>query len=158
MLSRQEALRRLTAPGQPFELTEITALGRQVRVFRHAPATLRDLYATTRSERPFLVYEDERLTFEEVWRGSCALAHALRDRLGVSPGARIAIAMRNYPEWMIAFNAVTSIGAIAVCMNALWQPAEMDYGLRHAGVSVLIADQERFERYQAITPSRRPRR
>ena len=153
MITRQEALARLTAPGEPFELTLIEAAGRQVRVFCNAPATLRDLYATTRSDRPFLVYEDERLTFEQVWRRSCTLAHALRRRFAVSPGDRVAIAMRNYPEWIIAFNAVTSIGAIAVCMNALWTPAEMAYGLSHAGVTLMIGDPERLERYQAITPA-----
>ena len=58
--------------------------------------------------------------------------------------------MRNYPEWVIAFQAITSIGAIAVCMNALWQTEEMEYGLSHAGVKVLLADQERIDRVLSI--------
>ena len=54
--------------------------------------------------------------------------------------------MRNYPEWILAFTAITSIGAIAVAMNALWQPDEMAYGLADCGAQVLLADQERLDR------------
>jgi long-chain acyl-CoA synthetase len=152
VLTRDEALRRLTAEGEPFELIGIEAMGRKVRAFRNAPPTLKDLYATTRSDLPFLVYESERLTFEQVWRKSCTLAEALVSEFGVRSGDRVAISMRNYPEWVIAFNAVTSVGAVAVCMNALWQPAEMEYGLSNSGASVLIGDQERLDRFLAIDP------
>ena len=58
--------------------------------------------------------------------------------------------MRNYPEWVMAFNAVTSIGAIAVAMNALWLTGEMEYGLDNSGTSVLFADQERVDRVLPI--------
>jgi long-chain acyl-CoA synthetase len=47
---------------------------------------------------------------------------------------------------MIVFSAVTSIGAIAVAMNALWQPEEMAYGLDDCGAKVLFVDQERLAR------------
>jgi acyl-CoA synthetase (AMP-forming)/AMP-acid ligase II len=69
-------------------------MGRRVRAFRNAPPTLKDLYATTRSDLPFLVSEAERLTFDQVWRKSCTLAGALVDSFGVLPGDRVAISMR----------------------------------------------------------------
>ncbi|MEZ5937963.1 MAG: class I adenylate-forming enzyme family protein [Hyphomonadaceae bacterium] len=146
MTTRAEALARLTAAGEPYELVEIEAIGRRVKAFANAPPTLRELYATTRSDQTFLVYEGERLTFEETWVRACTLAHALVEDFGVRKGDRVAIAMRNYPEWVIAFMAATSIGAIAVAVNALWQPDELDYGLSHSGSKVLIADRERIGR------------
>jgi long-chain acyl-CoA synthetase len=145
---REEALLRLTAPGQPYELMDVIAHDRIVRAFANAPPTLKQLYASARSEKTFIVYESERLTFEETWQRACTLACALVEECGVEPGDRIAIAMRNYPEWMIAFMAVTSIGAIAVGLNAHWTPAEIEYGLLDSAPWVLICDQERFDRYQ----------
>jgi len=145
-MTRDEALKALGASGEPFELQQITALGRSVRAFVNAPPTLRHLFADNRSDKPFLVYEDEHLTYEQVWQQSCALAHALVQDYDVQVGDRVAISMRNYPEWVIAFTAATSIGAIAVAMNALWQPHEMEYGLKDSAPKVLFADQERLER------------
>ncbi len=131
------------------EIVETTALGRHIRVFKNAPATLRDIYEATRSDATFLVYEDERLTYEQVWQKSCAIAAALVEDFGVQKGDRVAISMRNYPEWIIAFQAATAIGAIAVAMNALWQPHEMEFGLINCGANVLFADQERLDRLAA---------
>jgi long-chain acyl-CoA synthetase len=144
---REEARQKLTSPGQPYEIVELEVFGKQVRAFKNAPRTLHDLYAAARSDKPFLVYESERLTFEETWIRACILAHALVEDFGVQPGDRIAIAMRNYPEWAIAFMAATSIGAIAVGMNAHWTPVEMEYALTDSMPWVLIADQERLDRY-----------
>ena len=69
---------------------------------------------------PFLVYEDERLTFDEHYRRCAAFAHALAERYGVGKGDRVAIAMRNFPEWSVAFWAAAALGAIVVPLNAWW--------------------------------------
>ena len=58
--------------------------------------------------------------------------------------------MRNYPEWVIAFNAITSIGCVAVSMNSLWQSEEMAFALNDSGSKVLIADEESVARYLEI--------
>jgi len=145
-VDRDEAIALLTAPGAPYELEEVELYGRTCRAFKHAPRTLRDLFEQSRSELPFIVYEDERLTFEETWDRACRIARLLVDEYGVGKGDRVAIAMRNYPEWILAFMATTSIGGIAVAMNAHWQPDEMAYGLQDSGARVLFADDERLER------------
>jgi long-chain acyl-CoA synthetase len=62
---------------------------------------------------------------------------------GVRRGDRVAISMRNYPEWMLAFCAATSVGAVAVAMNSLWTAEEMAYGIEDSGARVLFADRER---------------
>ena len=145
--TRQQALATLTAPGQPYELQTREVNGRALRLFVNAPASLRQLFEDTASDQPFLVYQDERLSFAQTRQRAAALASVLVTRYGVGHGDRVAISMRNYPEWVIAFTAATSIGAVAVAMNAWWQPDEMAYGLRDSGARVLIADQERLDRF-----------
>ena len=71
-------------------------------------------------DKDFLVYEDERITFAEHFRTVATLAHALVDRFGITKGDRVAIAMRNLPEWVIAFWASISVGAVVVPLNAWW--------------------------------------
>ena len=145
-MDRSAALAALTAPGEPYELEDVELYGRTCRAFRHAPPTLRDLFDESRSDLPFLVYDDERLSFEKAWGDACRLGALLVEQYGVRHGDRVAISMRNYPEWIIAFMAVTSVGGVAVAMNSLWQPNELAYGLENSGSKVLLADEERLER------------
>ena len=152
-MKRSVALATLTAPGEPYELEEIELYGHRCRAFRRAPPTLRDMFEATRSDLPFIVYGDERWTFEEAWQEASALGAWLVEQHGVRPGDRVAISMRNYPEWMIGFAAATSVGAIAVAMNALWTEKELAYGLEDSGACVLLADQERVERFAACAAS-----
>jgi long-chain acyl-CoA synthetase len=151
-LTRNEAIAVLTGPGQPHELEAVMVRGQSVRAFKNAPASLRALYAQNLTDKLFLVYENERWTFAEAWRASARVADVLVNEFGVTKGDRVAVAMRNYPEWILSFMAVTSIGAICVAMNALWQVDEMDYGLRDSGAKVLIADQERLDRLARCAP------
>ena len=148
--NRADVLRTLTAAGQPYELIETTVLGRDCRFFKNAPATLRELFADSASDATFLVYEDERLTFAEALNKSAQIAQLLMRDYGIAKGDRVAISMRNYPEWVLTFMAITSIGGIAVAMNSLWRPDEMAYGLNDSGAKVLIADDERLERFAQI--------
>jgi long-chain acyl-CoA synthetase len=151
-MTRAQAIAAVTAPGQPYELEETTVGTRRLRVFRNAPRSLREIYAATATDLPFLAYEDERLTFAQAWAAASRIGHLLVHDAGVRPGDRVAIAMRNYPEWMLAFTAITSIGAIAVALNAHWQSDEMAYALHDCGAKVLFADRERLERLARCGP------
>jgi long-chain acyl-CoA synthetase len=145
-MTRDEAITALTAPGQPYELLPMQINGVQVRAFRNTPRSLHELFVQNVSDKPFIVFEDERLTFADVYGRAARIAHLLKHEYGVVRGDRVAISMRNYPEWIEAFMAATSIGAMAVAMNSLWQPEEMEYGLKDSGAKVLFADQERLDR------------
>ena len=151
MTTREEALAQLTAPGQPYEFVRAMQGGYEVRVFKNAPPTLGALFAENRSDLPFFVYDDERYSYEEAYAAACRIGRLLVDRYGIGEGDRVAISMRNYPEWVMCFMAVTSIGAIAVGLNALWQPEEMEYGLIDSGATVLFADGERLQRLAACS-------
>jgi long-chain acyl-CoA synthetase len=148
MLSYDEAAARVTAPGSRFETAEIDVGGTTVNAFVHAPPSLRELFDTLRArgDGTFLVYEDERWSFADVMAQVDGLAAALAGRYGVGHGDRVAIAMRNYPEWVVSFAAITSIGAISVSLNAWWTEDELDYALGDCGATVLVADAERVER------------
>jgi long-chain acyl-CoA synthetase len=152
-MTRADAIAALTAPGEPYELRTQTLRGRPHKVFAHAPVNLRELYDASISDKTFLVYEDERLSFAETHRQADRIAHLLVHQFGVAKGDRVAIAMRNFPEWVLVFQAATSIGAIAVAMNSHWQPEEMDYGLKDCGAKVMFADRERLERFAQCDPS-----
>lgn len=150
MVTREQALAALTASGQPYEINNIEANGRHIRAFKNAPRNLRKLFAETRSDKEFLVYEDERYTFEDVWQRAATLANALVNDFGVKKGDRVAVSMRNYPEWIMSYMAVSSIGAMFVAMNALWTADEMAYGLTMSTPKLLIADQERLDRLASL--------
>ena len=151
-MPRAQAIAELTAPGQPYELVDEVVKGRALRVFRNAPASLRALFESSASELPFLSYEDERFTFAQAWQGASSIAQVLVQQCGVGHGDRVAISMRNYPEWILAFTAITSIGAVAVAMNAHWQAEELAYGLTDSGAKLLFADAERLERLAQLPP------
>lgn len=143
-----EAVSALTAPGAPFATQEVDVEGRPTLVFERTPPSLRTLFASARErgDAEFLVYEDERWPFSRVMEHVDAVAALLVERFGVRRGDRVAIAMRNYPEWITCFAAITSIGAVSVSLNAWWTRDELAFGLRDSGSRLLIADPERLER------------
>ncbi len=144
----EQALATLTGAGGAFELVAGEVRGVPVRLFRNAPASLREFLqgARAKGDATWLVYENERYSFADGLARVDALAAMLVERFGVTRGDRVAIAMRNYPEWIFAYFAITSIGAVAVGVNAWWTTDELDYGLRDCGARVVLADQERLER------------
>ena len=137
----------LTAPGAKFEMETVTIHGVPTRTWKNAPPHMAALVALSHShgERLATIYEDERVTYDAQFRAITALAADLAAS-GVRKGDRVAIAMRNLPEWIVAFFAVTTLGAIAVPLNAWWTGEELAYGLTDSGAKVLIADDERWER------------
>jgi long-chain acyl-CoA synthetase len=144
----QQAWDELTGPGGPFETTTIEVRGVPIKVFTAAPTDMRVLWELSAGygDRTYIVYEDERYTYADMHARVRSLAHVLREMHGVREGDRVAVAMRNYPEWVITYWATVSIGAAVVGMNAWWTGPEMEYGLSDSRPKVLIADDERIER------------
>jgi long-chain acyl-CoA synthetase len=142
-----EAQALLCAPGQRFEMETVAIRGVDTRVWKNAPPNLRLLVEASRAhgQRPATILEDERVSFDAQHRAIAHLARALAER-GVSKGDRVATAMRNLPEWVVSFFAITSLGAIAVPLNAWWTGSELEYGLKDSGAKLLIVDGARWER------------
>jgi len=153
-MSIAQAHALLTQPGSPFEMEEVDIFGVKTRVWKNAPPSLRSLLEASRAygERVFLVYEDERATFEAFFRATSAFAHELQAQ-GVVKGDRVAIIMRNLPEWPVAFHAVEALGAIATPLNAWWTGPELEYGLLDSGAKVAVMDSGSFARMTEHLPN-----
>jgi acyl-CoA synthetase (AMP-forming)/AMP-acid ligase II len=134
---------QLTGSGAPYELAGDDASG---HFYVNAPANLVETLAPARDhgDREFLIYEGERRSFNDLMNEADEIAAALQ-AWGIAPGERVAIAMRNYPEWMAIFLAVTSIGAVVVPVNSWGQPAEIAYTVEDAGARMVFCDQQRFD-------------
>jgi len=145
--SREEVKALLCAPGQPFEMETLDIDGIPTRVWKNAHPSLAAMaeHARGHGDSEFLIFEDERVTYASWYRAVAVLALELR-KIGVSKGDRVALAMRNLPEWPVIFFAATSIGAIAVPLNAWWTDQELVFGLENSGTSVLLCDDERWHR------------
>ena len=144
-----QAWAELTAPGAAFEIVEVPVRGAAIKTFKNAPPDVRALWLSTLqfADRDYLVYGDERITYGEAHRQVASIANWLMAQ-GVKPHDRVAIAMRNYPEWMLVYWACACIDVAVVGMNAWWTTPEMAYGLKDSAPKVLFADAERIARLQ----------
>ncbi|WP_353209639.1 class I adenylate-forming enzyme family protein [Sphingorhabdus sp.] len=148
VITRDQVKAALCAPGMPFEMETAEIEGVPTRVWKNALpnlAVLAEHAKTSFGEREFVVYDDERVTYAAWHRAVATLAQALQDR-GVKKGDRVALAMRNLPEWPVAFFAGAVMGAIVVPLNAWWTGEELAFGLADSGAAVLICDAERWDR------------
>ena len=149
----QEACAAVCAPGTRFEIEEIDVAGVSTKVFAGTPPNMRYLFAAAAARTDdFIVFEDERWPMPKVMELIGQIGHSLVHDLGVVQGDRVAIAMRNSPEWIAAFAAITSVGAIAVPMNAWWQTDEMVFALADSGARIVFADADRLARLRAAEP------
>jgi long-chain acyl-CoA synthetase len=141
----KRAWAELTGPGAPFEVIEIEVRGQRLRSFKNPPPNIRAVWLSTAqfAERDYLVFQDERLTYGQAHAQVAAVADWLF-RQGVRPGDRVAIAMRNYPEWMLIYWACASVGVAVVGMNAWWATDEMAYALKDSAPKVVFCDRERL--------------
>lgn len=135
----------LTAPGAPFELVEENVLGSWMLVFKNRAHSLGQLLreSVAFGDRDYVVTATAQLSFAEHAAQVASLAAALRDEHGVQLGDRVAIAAANSPEWITAFWAAASLGAVTVGFNAWWSRAEIAYAVGHVGPRVIIADAKR---------------
>ena len=145
--SRAECKAILTAPGMRFEMEEVDIRGVRLRTWKNAPPNLRAiaLLGQSHGAREFVIYEDERMTYDAWFRAVARLAHEFQAR-GVKKGDRVALAMRNLPEWPVVFFAAVTIGAICVPLNAWWTGDELAFGLSNSGTKLLVCDEERWDR------------
>ena len=149
VMSIQEANAMLAAPESPFAIEDADINGVSMKVYTNAPPTIPSIVELARMEfgaRDYLVYEDERVTFDAFHRAISNFAGALAQEFGVEKGDRVAVVMRNYPQWPVAFHAALSLGAIATPMNSWWTGDELEYGLKDSGAKVAVVDPQIYER------------
>jgi long-chain acyl-CoA synthetase len=143
----KEASAMLTAQGAPFEIEHVAVRGQNLRAYKNAPADLRTFFLASAAfdDAEYLIFENDRITYAEAHAQVGAFAAWLVAQ-GVRHGDRVAIAMRNYPEWLLAYWACASIGVAAVGFNAWWVNEEMAYAIADSQPKVIVCDEERFAR------------
>lgn len=137
----------LTGSEGNFEITTVDVRGVPTKTYKNAPPSLRELWLSSQqfADREYIVYQDERWTYARAHEEVASVAAWLVEN-GVVPGDRVALAMRNYPEFMLIYWAIASIGATVVGMNAWWVTPEMRYGLSDSEPKFLFLDEERYTR------------
>jgi len=143
-----DRLQPLIGPGAPFEVASVIVDGTALRDFVRAPRTMVDVWRLGAAHEALvnIVYETERLAYADVRSRSCSLARELQASFGVRTRDRVAIAMRNLPEFVVSFWGAVLAGAIVVPLNSWWAGGELTYALEDAGAMVLFGDGERLER------------
>ncbi|MBI1393184.1 MAG: AMP-binding protein [Alphaproteobacteria bacterium] len=141
------AAMRFLSQDARFKVTEATIRGNVYRVFENAPKSLVGLFeqGAAHSDRDFIIFGEEKTTFQGMWDDARRFANGLRERYGIGKGDRVGIAMRNYPEWCIAYFGVISLGAIVVPLNAWWKTEELAYAIQDADVKTLVVDARRLD-------------
>ncbi|MEM0985870.1 MAG: class I adenylate-forming enzyme family protein [Pseudomonadota bacterium] len=138
----------LAAPGSPLELVDTEINGVALKTYKNAPPTLPSILALSKAfgDRELLVYENERVSFLGHAKAAEHFAGALIHELGIEKGDRVAVIMRNYPQWSVAFWGACLAGAIVTPMNSWWTGEELEYGLKDSGAKVAVVDTQIFER------------
>ncbi len=142
---------QLTDAGSPFEIQQIKVKDNVIlHYYPNAPANLKKALDEGRKygEDIFITYENEVITFNDFFGQVDRLSYYLIDECKIKRGERIAIAMRNYPEWMVAFTAAISVGAIIVPLNSWGKKDELEYGLTDSSSKFLFCDQERLDQLE----------
>jgi acyl-CoA synthetase (AMP-forming)/AMP-acid ligase II len=141
----QTAWQQLIAPGAPFEV--VTPDDGAPRYFRHAAHDLLQVLDAGRvhGDREFLIWQSQRLTFNQFFEQVDRLAGQMVARFDLQPGERVAIAMRNQPAWLVAFAAIQRCGAVCVPLNSWGLRDELQYALQDSGSRLLVCDEARLE-------------
>ena len=141
---------RLTQTGSPFEIVEVQVGGQRLRAYRNAPATLPELIDAARAHgaKEYMAYQGERWSFDRFFAAVDALAGRMQAEGGIRPGDRVAIAMRNRPEWAVAFAASVLVGAVPAPINSFGQREELSDAIADVQPRVLFLDSDRCKRLQ----------
>jgi long-chain acyl-CoA synthetase len=150
-LTLAQASAHIVKTNPMFAVSETDVRGVTYRTFKNVPPDIRSLLQLARNlhgegKNDFVVYQNERWTFDQFTAESNRLTHAMSHRLGIRQGDHVGLAMRNYPELLMLMIAVSSIGAVAVPFNAWWTSQELQYGFEDSNVKTVFADGQRRQR------------
>ncbi len=97
------------------------------------------------SEKPAVFWGEEVITYDQVWRNSQWMARWLQKNPGIKPGDRVAVWLKNCPEYVSVIFGIFLSGGALVPINNFLKPDEVSFILRDSGATVLISDGEMSE-------------
>ncbi|MEM9705851.1 MAG: class I adenylate-forming enzyme family protein [Pseudomonadota bacterium] len=120
--------------------------GNSYRIFENAPPSLVGIFmfGASHGDKDFILSESGNLSHAETFKRACRFAHGLQEKYGVKKGDRVAIAMRNYPEWCVAYMGIVMLGGVVVPLNAWWKTDEFDYALGDCEAKLVLVDAKRL--------------
>lgn len=134
-----------------YAVGDVEVLGVPMRGYVNAPDRLGFLIeaAARRGDKVAVVAGERRWTFAELADAATAVATGLVAKHGLKKGERVALAMRNSPEWMAAFLGVVAAGGVAVPLNGWWTGAEMEFAIADCRPRLVISGPRQAERLRA---------
>ena len=142
-----QAVQQILNTDELFQTENVEIRGTAYKAFNKVPPHLKELLEYGKKVREweeFIVYEKEKISYLDFCNQVSKLSSFLQKEVGIKKGDKVAIAMRNYPEYLIILMAVASIGGIVVFVNAWWTTEEMEYGFDDSTAKVCFADIERL--------------
>ena len=141
-----DAVAQLTAPSAPFEVETVKVAGVPLRAFKNAESSLGAFLAAGRNHDAnlFLQYQGEDWTYGEFYKAVDQACDWLVNQARIQKGDPVAIAMRNRPEWLVAFVATVTIGAVAVPLNSWGKAQELIQGLEDSKAKLVFCDSDRL--------------
>ena len=141
-----DAVAQLTAPTAPFEVMTETVAGVPLRAFKNAERSLGQFLAAGRNhgDALFLQYQGDSWTYQRFFDAVDHVCHWLTTDAGMQNGDKVAIAMRNRPEWLVSFVAIVTAGGCAVPLNSWGKADELNQGLEDSDAALVFCDIDRL--------------
>ncbi len=111
--------------------------------------------AEKHAKKTAIFYDEREISYAELLAQSQKVAAHLQSKFGVKPGDRVAIWLKNCPEFVLCVFGILQAGAVVVPINNFLKPAEVIYILNDGGIDVVITDAE-LGAYSAELKTARP--
>ena len=95
-------------------------------------------YGKKRSKKPALLVDETKIPYGELLVRADKLA-AFLAKQGIGKGDKVALFLRNSPEFVYSIFAISKLGAVIVPVNTFLKAEELDYILRDSGAKALVA-------------------
>lgn len=99
--------------------------------------------------RPVLIAQDRRITYRELYTNVQSFSQSLKHR-HIEKGDKVALMLPNCPEFVYAYFAIVSRGAVVVPLNTSSTPAELLYLLNNSDTKILISQKSAEKKYSEI--------
>ncbi len=125
-----------------FALEEVDIRNIRLKTFANAARHIGELMekCDEYGDTDFLVFGAERYSYSDFRSQVNRLAQVLKAQFGVSKGDRVAICMRNYPEYLTAIMAIASLGGVIVFLNSWWTTQELEYGFTDSQAKLVFTE------------------
>jgi long-chain acyl-CoA synthetase len=112
--------------------------------------------AEKHAQKTAIFYGEREISYAELFDQSQKITLHLQNNYGVKPSYRVAIWLKNCPEFVAAVFGILQTGAVVVPINNFLKPAEVGYILNDAGIDVLISAEELAAHFPALAAERTP--